>query len=47
MEQTEEEVILAFTVSDEVLEAAANADRLAIFSLGNCTDARLCPGPPS
>jgi hypothetical protein len=32
-------------ISDEALEAAGNADRLAIFSLGNCTDARLCQMP--
>jgi len=35
----------AFSVSDEALEAAANVDRLATFSLGNCTDARLCQVP--
>ena len=40
-EQTEEEIILALTVSDEALEQAANSN----FSLGNCTDARVCPMP--
>jgi hypothetical protein len=40
-EQIEEETILAFTVSDEALEQAANLN----FSLGNCTDARICPMP--
>ena len=40
-EQTEEESILAFTVSDEALEHAANTN----FSLGNCTDARMCQAP--
>lgn len=39
--QTEEEIILAFMVSDEALEDAANTN----FSLGNCTDARTCPVP--
>lgn len=34
-----------FSVSDEELEAAANTDYLAAFSLGNCTDARLCQAP--
>jgi hypothetical protein len=43
--QTEEEVSLVFAVSDETLEAAGNADGLAIFSLGNCTDARHCQAP--
>ena len=45
MEQSEEEIILAFSVSDEALEAAANADQLSTFSLGNCTDARICQAP--
>jgi len=40
-EQTEEEIILAFTVPDDALEQAASPN----FSLGNCTDARLCPVP--
>ena len=39
--QKEEEIILAFMVSDEALEDAANTN----FSLGNCTDARTCPVP--
>ena len=38
-EQTEEEIILAFAVSDDALEFAASPS----FSLGNCTDARICP----
>ena len=38
-EQTEEEIILAFAVSDDALEFAASPN----FSLGNCTDARICP----
>jgi len=41
LKQTEEEIILAFKVSDEALEDAANTN----FSLGNCTDARVCPMP--
>ena len=41
-EQTKEEMILDFTVSDEALEGAA-AD--TIFSLGNCTDSRTCQSP--
>lgn len=40
-EQIEQETILAFTVSDQALEQAANSN----FSLGNCTDARVCPMP--
>ena len=40
-EQTEEESILAFSVPDEVLEHAADTN----FSLGNCTDARMCQAP--
>ena len=39
--QTEEEIILAFMVSDEALEDAANTN----FSLGNCTEANVCPIP--
>ena len=38
-EQTEEEIVLAFAVSDDALELAASPN----FSLGNCTDARICP----
>jgi hypothetical protein len=38
-EQTEEEIILAFAVSDDALEFAASPN----FSLGDCTDARICP----
>jgi hypothetical protein len=34
-----EDEILNFTVSDEALEQAADTN----FSLGNCTDARVCP----
>jgi hypothetical protein len=45
VEQSDEESILAFSVSDEALEAAANADQLMTLSLGNCTDARLCEAP--
>jgi hypothetical protein len=46
IEQTEdEEFSFAFSVSDDALEIAGNADRLAIFSLGNCTEARVCPAP--
>jgi hypothetical protein len=41
LEQTEEEIILAFIVSDEALEDAANTN----FSLGNCTEANVCPVP--
>ena len=41
LEQTEEEIILAFMVSDEALEDAANTN----FSLGNCTEANVCPIP--
>ena len=41
-EHTEEEIILDFTVSDDALEHAA-AD--TIFSLGNCTEARVCQAP--
>jgi len=41
-EQTEEDIIiLDFTVSDEALENAADTT----FSLGNCTEASLCPAP--
>jgi hypothetical protein len=39
------EINSPFTASDEALEAAANAGQLAAFSLGNCTDARLCQVP--
>jgi hypothetical protein len=46
IEQTEdEEFSFAFAVSDETLEGAGNADRLASFSLGNCTEARVCSAP--
>ena len=46
IEHTEDEAFsFAFAVSDETLEAAGNADRVAIFSLGNCTEARICPAP--
>jgi hypothetical protein len=38
-EQTEEDIILAFAVSDDALELASSPT----FSLGNCTDARICP----
>jgi hypothetical protein len=41
-EETEDELILDFTTSDEALEHAA-AD--TTFSLGNCTDARMCQAP--
>jgi len=41
-EQTEEENVLAFTVPDEALERAADTN---FFSLGNCTDARMCQAP--
>ena len=41
LEQTEEEIILAFIVSDETLEDAANAN----FSLGNCTEVNVYPIP--
>lgn len=40
-EKTEDEFIFACTVPDEALEHAAEAN----FSLGNCTDARVCPMP--
>jgi hypothetical protein len=43
--QIDEEITLAFSVSDEALEAAANADQLSTFSLGHCTDARICQAP--
>jgi hypothetical protein len=36
---------LVFTASDEALETAANADQLAMFSLGNCTDVGICKVP--
>jgi hypothetical protein len=46
IEQTEDKGFsFAFAVSDEALEGAGNADRLASFSLGNCTEARVCPAP--
>lgn len=46
IERSEDEGFsFAFVVSDDALEAAGNADRLAIFSLGNCTEARVCPAP--
>jgi hypothetical protein len=46
IEQTEdEEFSFAFAVSDEALEGAGNADRVASFSLGNCTEAHVCPAP--
>jgi hypothetical protein len=41
-ELIEDGIILDFTVSDDALEHAA-AD--TIFSLGNCTDARVCQAP--
>jgi hypothetical protein len=40
-ELTEDEIILDFAVSDGALERAAET----IFSLGNCTDARVCQTP--
>jgi hypothetical protein len=40
-DQTEDDIILAFAVSDEALEQSAGG----AFSLGNCTDARFCQGP--
>lgn len=45
IERIDEIDILAFSVSDEALEAAANADQVSTFSLGNCTDARVCQVP--
>jgi hypothetical protein len=46
IEQTEdEEFNFAFAVSDEALEGAGNADRLASFSLGSCTESRVCSAP--
>jgi hypothetical protein len=36
---------IVFSVSDEALEAAGNAAQLSTFSLGNCTDARVCQVP--
>ena len=35
----QKEDIFSFTVCDEALEEAASAT----FSLGNCTDSRVCP----
>jgi hypothetical protein len=40
-EPTEGEIIFDFAVSDEALEHAADM----IFSLGNCTDVRMCQAP--
>jgi hypothetical protein len=46
IERTEdEEFSFAVAVSDEALENAGNADRLATFSLGSCTEARVCSAP--
>jgi hypothetical protein len=46
IERTEdEEFSFAVAVSDEALEGAGNADRLATFSLGSCTEARVCSAP--
>jgi len=46
IERTEdEEFSFAVAVSDEALEGAGNADRLANFSLGGCTEARVCSAP--
>ena len=38
---------LVFSIPDEALEATGNADQLAMFSLGNCTDAHFCQVPNS
>jgi len=42
-----EEVILAFEISDETLEAAAGADcdNMGKYTLYYCTALDLCPGP--
>jgi hypothetical protein len=42
LEQTEEE-ILAFDVSDEVLEVAAGSEKQN-FTLGGCSGLSVCPG---
>jgi len=45
LKQTEEEIILAFEVSDEALEiAGGSAKEKANFTLGACTGLSVCPG---
>ena len=46
IKQTEDgEFSFTHAISDETLEGAGNVDMLASFSLGNCTEARICPAP--
>ena len=42
MDQNEEEV-LSFEVSDEVLEGAAASEMATPFTLGSCTGVSVCP----
>jgi hypothetical protein len=39
----QEEQVLSFEVSDEVLESAAGAEMAASFTLGDCTALSVCP----
>ena len=39
----QEEQVLSFEVSDEVLESAAGAEMAASFTLGDCTALSDCP----
>ena len=38
-----EEEILGFEVSDEVLESAAGTETIANYTLGACTGLSVCP----
>jgi len=39
----EQDEVLSFEVSDEVLESAAGAEMAASFTLGDCTALSVCP----
>ncbi len=45
MNENTDDQIFSFDISDEMLEAAAGADRIeARFTLGACTGLTECPG---
>jgi hypothetical protein len=39
-----EDEILAYDVSDDVLETAASKEKAGAFTLGACTGLSVCPG---
>jgi hypothetical protein len=46
MDQKEEEEILSFEVSDEVLKSAAATEMATPYTLPQCTGLLVGPGPP-